>query len=404
MTIGTSVVAQSGEDALLQKAETLAHKFIILDGHIDLPYHLWSKHFQIDRDGAMLIDAMSGNFDYHRAKAGGLDAPFMSIFVPASYQEEANGGAKEYADTLIDLVDGIIAAYPDKFAKALSPDDIELNFKNGLISLPMGMENGAPLLTLADVNYFYQRGIRYVTLTHGKDNQIGDSSYDEKRKWHGLSPYGKEVVAEMNRLGIMVDISHVSDETFYQVIEISKAPVIASHSSCRAFTPGFERNMDDKMIRTLAQHGGVIQITFGSSFVDNTVRQWHEVQRDSLDAFLATKGLKADDEAAKPEIKAYHQAHPKPFADVETVADHIDHVVQLVGIDHVGLGSDFDGVGDSLPTGLKDVSDYPNLIAVLLKRGYSNSDIAKICYKNVFRVWREVENVATQMQKKNSLK
>ncbi|MDX1407069.1 MAG: dipeptidase, partial [Saprospiraceae bacterium] len=317
---------------------------------------------------------------------------------PARYQEEADGGAKELAEELIDMVQGIIAAHPDKFGPGRTPDEVERNFAKGIISLPMGMENGAPLLTLEDVAYFHERGIRYVTLTHSKNNQICDSSYDEERKWNGLSPYGRKVVAEMNRVGIMVDISHVSDETFYQVMELTKAPVIASHSSCRKFTPGFERNMDDDMIRKLGENGGVIQINFGSSFLDGSIQKANDEMRDELRKILQEKGLSARDEAAEPIIEKFRKDNPRLYADVETVANHIDHVVALAGIDHVGLGSDYDGVGDSLPTGLKDVSQYPNLIYVLLKRGYSEEDIARICYRNVFRVWRAVEEVASSLR------
>ncbi len=386
--------AQYLDDPLYQHAVALAHKYIITDGHVDLPYRLQAKNFRLEREFLEIpIETDQGDFDYRRAKEGGLDAPFMAVFIPSSYQEEENGGAKKLADELIDMINGIIAAHPDKFAAAFSPDDVEKNFTQGLISLPMGMENGAPLLSLSDIRYFYERGIRYVTLTHGKNNHICDSSYDKERRWHGLSPFGKEVIAEMNALGMMIDISHVSDETFYQVIELTKAPVIATHSSCRAFTPGWERNMDDDMIRTLAKNGGVIQINFGSSFLDEKVRKSNDLHRDSLNSLLKFKGLAENDEAAKPVIEEFRKANPSLFADVETVADHIDHVVQLVGVEYVGLGSDYDGVGDSLPTGLKDVSDYPNLIYVLLKRGYSEEDIARILYQNVWRVWRAVEQL-----------
>jgi membrane dipeptidase len=199
----------------------------------------------------------------------------------------------------------------------------------------------------------------------------------------------------MNRVGIMIDISHVSDQTFYQVMKLTKVPVIASHSSCRKFTPGFERNMDDDMIKALGKNGGVIQINFGSTFLDGKVQEYQNKKREELMLLLEKQGLKNRDEEAKPIIAAFQKENPNLFADVKTVADHIDHVVALAGIDHVGLGSDFDGVGDSLPTGLKDVSQYPNLIAELLRRGYSDADIAKICYKNVFRVWKSVQSFAT---------
>ena len=231
----------------------------------------------------------------------------------------------------------------------------------------MGMENGAPIEgDLENITYFYNRGIRYITLTHAKDNHICDSSYDTTRTWHGLSPFGEKVVAEMNRVGMIVDVSHITDSSFYQVIRLSKAPVFASHSSCRHFTPGFERNMSDDIIKVLGEHNGVIQINFGSYF---------------LHADFQTK-----DEADTTNITT-----------VQMVADHIDHVVKLAGIDHVGFGSDFDGVG-ALPAGLEDASQMPNLLAELLRRGYSDEDIAKICYQNTFRVWRAVEEYANKIQ------
>ena len=290
----------------------------------------------------------------------------------------------------------IADSIPDSFVFAGTPDEIIANSKSVKISLPMGMENGAPVGNdLANVKYFYDRGIRYITLTHGKDNQICDSSYDTLNTWNGLSPFGEKVVAEMNRVGIMVDISHVSDSTFYDVMKITKAPCIASHSSCRYFTPGFQRNMSDDMIKALAKNGGVIQINFGASFLDSVARQ-NDALRDSLEKILQEKKLTSADEAAQPIIDQFAKEHKSLFSDVERVADHIDHVVKLAGVDHVGIGSDYDGVGDSLPVGLKDVSQDPNLIYVLLKRGYSPADIEKICSGNVFRVWNQVITIAGQ--------
>ena len=197
----------------------------------------------------------------------------------------------------------------------------------------------------------------------------------------------------MNRVGIMVDISHVSDSAFYDVLKLTQAPVIASHSSCRFYTPGFQRNMSDDMIRALGKNGGVIQINFGASFLDSVART-NDALRDSLEKILQEKKLTSADSAAQPIIDQFAKEHKALYADVERVADHIDHVVKLIGIDHVGIGSDYDGVGDSLPVGLKDVSQYPNLIFVLLKRGYTPDDIEKICSKNVFRVWNQVIAVA----------
>ncbi len=386
-----------GDEELKAKANELARKFIITDGHIDLPYRLKAADFDIAEDKDVILSTEKGDFDYERSKAGGLDAPFMSIYIPARYQE--TGGAKELADTLINMVESIANAFPDKFKVATSPAQVKENFEKGIISLPMGMENGAPIGDdLANVAYFHGRGIRYVTLTHSRDNLICDSSYDTTRTWNGLSPFGKEVVKEMNRVGIMVDVSHISDSTFYQVMEIAEAPVIASHSSCRHFTPDFERNMGDDMIKLLGEKDGVIQINFGSTFLDSAVAAYTNERRERLGKILEEKQLNFLDSAARSIIDDFNREFPNRYSNVQKVADHIDRVVELAGIDHVGLGSDYDGVGDSLPEGLKDVSEYPNLIYELLKRGYSEEDIEKICYKNVFRVWEAVEKVAQEKQ------
>jgi membrane dipeptidase len=378
-------------------AQELAHKYIITDGHVDLPYRLQVSNFRLTREFIGIpVETDEGDFDYVRAKQGGLDAPFMSIYIPAS--KGTGQEAYDFADELITMVKGIADSIPDKFNVVTSPGEVEANFAKGIISLPMGMENGSPIMDdLKNVQYWHDRGIRYITLTHSKDNQICDSSYDTTRTWNGLSPFGREVVAEMNRVGIMVDISHVSDSTFYQVMELTKVPVIASHSSCRKFTPGFERNMSDDMIKRLGENGGVIQINFGSTFLDGDIADERNRQRDELRTLLEEKGLKYGDEGADEVIEQYRQENPNLYSDVEMVANHIDNVVELAGIDHVGLGSDYDGVGDSLPTGLKDVSQYPNLIKELLKRGYSEEDIAKVCYQNVFRVWQAVEDYAKAM-------
>jgi membrane dipeptidase len=250
------------------------------------------------------------------------------------------------------------------------------------------MENGAPIESdLKNVEYFFNRGVRYITLSHGMDNEITDSSYDTTATHGGLSDFGRKVVEEMNRTGIMIDVSHISDEAFYDVMEVTKVPVIASHSSARKFTPGFERNMSDDLIKALAENGGVIQINFGSDFLDFDSQDSRKEYDERLAQELTKRGLTENDTAAAPVIEQIKKENPYRFSSVEKVADHFDHVVDLVGIDYVGLGSDYDGVGDSLPEGLKDVSQYPNLIAELLRRGYSDEDIAKICYKNKFRVW-----------------
>jgi len=386
-------------EALARQADEIAHKYIIADGHIDVPYRLGESK---DKSGALTEDisgrTKKGDFDYVRAKAGGLDAPFMSIYVPAEYQKK--GGAKAFADSLIDMVEGFARTWPDKFALARSPDDVRANFEKGLISLPMGMENGAAIGDdLANVAHFHERGIRYITLTHSKDNQLCDSSYDTTGTWKGLSPFGRKVVAEMNRVGIMVDISHVSDNTFYQVMDLTKVPVIASHSSVRSFTVDFERNMSDEMIAAMKDNGGVIMVNFGSTFISDDSRRYFDRRRDATMAEAWKQKLDRDHPKMTAFVEEWTKAHPPAFATVEDVADHIDRIVRIAGVDHVGFGSDFDGVGDSLPTGLKDVSAYPNLIRVLLERGYSEADIAKMASGNLMRVWSAVERFAVDAAK-----
>jgi len=381
------------DEKLEDQAYEIAHKYIITDGHVDLPYRLDVRNFKLTKEFIGIpIETDKGDFDFVRAKQGGLDAPFMSIYVPASFQE--NGGAKMFADSLIDMVQKIIEAHPDNFTKGDSPADCEKAFAEGKIALPMGMENGAPILDdLSNVKYFYDRGIRYITLTHGKDNLICDSSYDTTNTWGGLSPFGREVVKEMNRVGIMVDISHVTDEVINQVMDMTDLPVIASHSSCRHFTPGWERNMGDAEIKRLKDNGGVIQINYGSSFVTKKSQDLRAANIDEIMMYAEKNNLKQGDKELEAYAKEVNSKNPF-YADITEVVDHIDHVVKLAGIDHVGIGSDYDGVGDSLPYGLKDVTSYPNLIYHLLKRGYSEEDIEKICYKNVWRVWSTVERAA----------
>lgn len=383
---GTASSQSMTDDQLREKAVRLARDYVMVDGHVDIPYRLHNRYEDISKR------TPRGDFDYVRAKEGGLDAPFMSIYVPSGRE---NNGAKALADTLIDMVYGFETKWPDKYAVATSVDAVRTQFKKGLISLPMGMENGSPIEgDLDNVKYFYDRGIRYITLTHGKDNHICDSSYDTTRTWKGLSPFGKKVVAEMNRVGIMVDVSHISDDAFYQVMEISKAPAIASHSSCRHFTPGFERNMSDEMIKLLAKNGGVIMINYGSSFLSKEYQEKEDKVRPEIRNYMRNNNLSFGDPKLDAFIAKVAKKHDFRNVDISVVADHIDHVVKLAGIDHVGLGSDFDGVGPSLPIGLEDASKMPNLIFLLLKRGYSDADIKKICGENVLRVWSRVEELA----------
>lgn len=386
MTLAAAVQASdSAEFHASDNAKAIAHKYILVDGHIDVPYRLQEKWADVSQA------TEDGDFDYPRAKKGGLNAPFMSIYIPASL--DSSPQSTDLAHKLIDYVEAIVGRAPDKFAIAKSVADVKKQFEQGLISLPMGMENGSPIQgSMQNLEAFYQRGIRYITLAHSMSNHISDSSYDLRRQWHGLSPFGKKLIGQMNDLGIMIDISHVSDDAFYQAIELSSAPVIASHSSLRKFTPGFERNMSDEMIKKLGENGGVIMINFGSTFVDQNSRAWRTKMAEKRKVVENEFGQ--DSQQVEGFEQQYREKSPFPYADVNTVVAHIDHVVELIGIDHVGLGSDYDGVGDSLPIGLKDVSMYPNLVEALLSRGYSEQDIEKILGKNLLRVWQQVEQVA----------
>jgi membrane dipeptidase len=371
-------------------AQQIAESSIIVDTHIDVPYRLNSTPADVSRA------TQNGDFDHPRAVTGGLNAPFMSIYTPAGLEDE--GQSKEVAESLITMVEGIVANAPDKFAIALSVADVRKQFASGLMSLPLGMENGSPIEgDLVNLQYFYDRGIRYITPAHSQSNHISDSSYDENRQWNGLSDFGVEVIKEMNRLGIMVDVSHVSDEAFWQIMDVSATPVIASHSSARHFTPGFERNMSDEMIVELAENGGVIQINFGSTFVSQKARDYSDARSEARQQYLDEHPELDEREAYRSYEKIYALEYgPLPFASLDDVLDHFDHVVDLVGVDYVGIGSDYDGVGDSLPIGLKDVSTYPNLVSGLLERGYSKDDIRKILAENLLRVWQAVEDFAAR--------
>jgi membrane dipeptidase len=372
----------------LREAKRILRTTPVVDTHIDFPWHLVERN-KWYKPGyeAWVLDNPEGDFDYKRAKKGSVYGPFMSIYIPSKFQAEA-GRSKKVADSLINTVEAIAKAYPDKFALAKRASDIEENYKKGIISLPMGMENGSPIEQLEDVTYFHQRGIRYVTLTHALDNKICDSSYDTTRTNGGLSPFGEKVVHEMNRVGIMVDISHLSDESVEEVLKVAQKPLLASHSACRHYSPDFKRNMPDHLIKAVAQTKGVIQVPFSMFFLSTKHRKAFQKAEDAM----GKQKVPQFGPTAKRFLVEYAQKTGEPvYGDVRDVANHIDYIKNLVGVDYVGLGSDFDGVGLSLPRDLADVSMIPNLVAELLRRGYTESDIRKVCYQNVLRVWRANE-------------
>lgn len=341
-------------DELKNLAQELAQELLIIDTHLDTPIQLY---MQLDKKGSYedITKSSSLHFDFDRAMEGGLNVPFFVIFTPPSAEEK--GTAFKMANEIIAILEDIMDEYPDKFTLVKSPD--EISNKKGVLQVVYGMENGAPIESnLSNIKLFSDIGINYITLAHSKSNHISDSSYDENKNWGGLSPFGREVVAEMNKQGVMIDISHVSDAAFYEVLKLSKTPVIASHSSLRHFVPGFERNVSDDMLKELAKNGGVIQICFGSEFIGEK------------------------------------RKYPELVITVKDVADHIDRVKELVGIDHVGIGSDYDG-WRNFPVGLEDTSTYPNLIEELLKRNYSKEEIRKVFGENLLRVWRDVKSYSS---------
>lgn len=379
----TSELENNTGKVVSSKARKLAHKIIIVDSHIDMPDHSY-------RNGTDVSQASpEGQFDFPRAKEGGLDAAFMAIYVGAALNDEE---AYTQANTLIDLVDELTMDHPDKFRLAYRVKDVRNQFSEGIVSLPMGMENGSPLKgDIATLDYFYARGIRYITLCHNNSNKLCDSSTDPNQPHGGLSDFGKEVIQKMNQLGMMVDVSHVSDATIEQVLELSTAPIIASHSGCKKFTPNFPRNLTDDLIKKIASKGGVVMINFGNMFLnqeasDNMLKMGLEMDERQMHYF-------------DPEFEAFENAFitDNPMnGNVQQVVDHIEYITQLVGIDHVGFGSDFDGVGPYVPEGLEDVSKYPALIEELMKRGYSDDFLEKICGENFLRVWEEVEMIANK--------
>ena len=351
----------------------------ILDSHCDTPS-------QILRLRDLRLDNEYAHVDFPKLKRGGVDAAFFALYVPAALDSDP-ARAYDYAMKLLDGVDRTLVSNPSLAALAVTEEQALANKDGGLFSVFIGLENASPIDKLDKLKVLYDKGVRYVTLCHSANNAICDSCAPKVKKWGGLSPFGKELVAEMNRLGILVDVSHVSDDTFYDVLKYSTKPVVATHSCCRALC-NHPRNMTDDMIRALAAAGGVIQINFYPLFLDGG---FSKVLADSgieERGELIEKEFIADPanpvkRAAWNQIQAELQALPRP--SYKLIADHIDHVVSLVGIDHVGIGSDFDGI-EVTPDGMEDVSMMPKLFDELRARGYSEADLSKIASENFFRV------------------
>lgn len=367
-------------------ARKLAQDAVIVDTHIDSPTELMKQWLDLG-------EAQAREFDFPKARTGGLDVAFMSIYT--SPGQDDDGTAEAVANRMIDAVEKTVRDNPDKFALLRSPRDVEALRRRGLVLLPLGMENGAPIGDdLGKLKFFFDRGIRYITLAHSANNRIADSSYAQEKKWNGLSPFGREVVAEMNRLGMMIDVSHLSDAAVAQAVALSRTPVIATHSALRHFTPGFERNLSDELAKAIAAKGGVIQIPFGNAFVDTASAAQTQAYFVAYNDYQRRHAAGQTTQTVAEFDAEWDKAHPPLPVKMEAVLDQIDYGVKLVGIDHIGIGSDFDGVGGALPEGLKTVADFPNLIAGLQARGYRDAQIRKILGGNALRVWRRVESAA----------
>lgn len=384
-----AALALAAPAAYAQDAATrLARDALIVDTHIDAPGIL------MDTWADLGVEAKDREFDYPKARAGGLDVAFMSIYT--SPKQDADGSAWQVANAMIDGVEALAQRHPGKFAVLTSPRDVERLRAGGRVLLPLGMENGAPLGDKLDnVRFFFERGVRYITLAHSANNRIADSSYALEKTWNGLSPFGREVVREMNRLGIMVDVSHLGDASAKEAIALSTVPVIASHSAFRHFTPGFERNISDEIARLVAAKGGVIQVPFGTAFINpasaaNTQAHFRAINDfNKRNAELKAQGQPELDRKAFD--KTWDEAHPPLQSTLAQVLDQLDYGVKLVGIDHVGIGSDFDGVDGELPPELKTVADFPHLVAGLQARGYREADIRKLLGGNLLRAWTAIE-------------
>ena len=374
-------------------ATRLAQDAIIVDTHIDAPGIL------MDTWADLGVEAKDREFDHPKSRAGGLDVAFMSIYT--SPKQDADGSAWHVANQMIDGVEALVQRHPGKFAILASPKDAARLIEGGRVLLPMGMENGAPLGDkLQNVQFFFDRGVRYITLAHSGNNRLADSSYAPTKQWNGLSPFGRDVVREMNRLGMIVDVSHLGDASAKEAIALSRVPVIASHSAFRHFTPDFERNISDDIAKAVAAKGGVIQIPFGTAFIDPASAADTQARFRAIDEFDRNNAaLKAQGQPPKDRVafdKAWDAAHPVRASTLAQVLDQIDYGVKLLGIDHVGIGSDFDGVDGELPAELKTVTDFPHLVAGLQARGYNDADIRKILGGNLLRAWGAIEDGAAK--------
>ena len=384
LALAVPAAAQDGEARVREILRTTP----LIDGHNDLPWAL-REGFGNDPYAVDLTTNLDASTSLHtdipRLRAGGVGGQFWSVYVPATLTPTE--AARETFEQ-IDTVRRIVAAHPDVFELAATADDVERIHKAGRIASLVGMEGGYSIDdSLGLLREFHAAGARYITLTHSKTTTWADSATDAP-KWGGLSPFGEDVVREMNRIGMMVDLSHVSEETMVDAMRVSDAPVIFSHSSARAVTD-HPRNVPDSVLRAMAADGGVVMVTFVPGFISTAQLDWVR----QLEAEAARLGVSAVGAPTDPRLEAWAVANPRPHATVADVVAHIQHVRAVAGIDHVGLGGDFDGV-TSLPDGVEGVDAYPRILAALMAAGWTEAEIRKLAGENVLRVMRAVEAVA----------
>jgi len=395
---GLKVLSSTGTKDIDKRVEKIHNKILSVDSHTDTPLRLQQKDFDISKRHDPVKDY--SKVDFPRMKEGLLDAAFFAVFVSQGKRDfTGNANAKVKADVLFDTICSILGRNKDVAGLALSPDDAWKLKRQGKRAVFIGIENGYPIGTNIDlVKTYYEKGARYITLCHTKNNDICDSSTDTV-EFNGLSEFGRNVVLMMNKVGMMIDVSHISDKSFYDVLSISKAPVIASHSCARALCNN-PRNLSDSMLVALAENDGVIQMCILSDYVKTPLPN---PSRDSARAAVRKKFRDFDNlsdeemKAARKEWYAIEDIYPQKFATVSDVVDHIDHIIKVAGIEHVGIGTDFDGGGGV--TGCFDVSEMKNITKELILRGYSDDDIGKIWGGNLMRVMKQVAKLSKSINK-----
>ncbi|MES2124710.1 MAG: dipeptidase [Gemmatimonadota bacterium] len=389
LLLPTLLPAQT-EDAALAHARRFLASRPIIDGHNDLPWEIrTNKAAPMDVAKYPLRTRAPGQTDFARLRIGGVGGQFWSVYVPGEARD--SGYARMQLEE-IDIARRMIAMYPDELQLALSADDIVAARKAGKVASLLGMEGGHAIEnSLGALRMYYALGARYMTLTHNVTLDWADAALDSA-KHGGLTDFGRDVVREMNRLGMIVDLSHVSPGTMSDALDVTQAPVMFSHSSARAITD-VPRNVPDSILARLPKNGGVVMVTFVSSFISTGIRDW-ENQLDSVVTAVRASG--ADSVSGRATVQAWRRSHRLPPATVSELADHVEHIRKVAGIDHVGLGGDYDGT-TGLPEGMGDVTGYPLLFAELIRRGWTDADLTKLASGNILRVLRGVEQTRDRL-------